>query len=47
MDPDGDDLQSLSGATLAEANEVEDRDQDELLGAGSSKVNSSEVCDFH
>jgi hypothetical protein len=31
------DLQSLSGATLAEVNEIEDRDQDGLLGAGSSK----------
>ena len=40
MDVHGDpnsDLESLSGVTLASVNEVEDRDQDDLLGAGSSK----------
>jgi hypothetical protein len=57
MDLDGDpnsDLQSLSGATLASVSEVEDRDQDELLGAGSSKSTQAKsviftniIEDFH
>ena len=57
MDLDGDpnsDLQSLSGATLAFVSEIEDRDQDELLGAGSSKptqaksvIFTNRIKDFH
>jgi hypothetical protein len=40
LDADQDsDSQSLGGTTLASVGQVEDRDQCELLGAGSSKPN--------